>query len=87
MQAKPEVQSSYLFPAIVFLLVAQPVLGTLSQTASEILVIPLAVTLVGGVWSLDRSGGGAGGLRARTGVTRRWSCRSSSRYFYLRRCT
>ncbi len=56
MQPRPEkVHSSYLFPSIVFLLVAQPILATLSETASEALVIPLAITLVGGVWSLDRT--------------------------------
>jgi hypothetical protein len=56
MQAKPEVHSSYLFPAIVFVLVAQPVLGTLSGAASEVLGITLAATLIWGVWSLDRTG-------------------------------
>jgi len=50
------VQSSYLFPAIVILLVTQPVLATLSATASEFLVLPLGVTLVMGIWSLDRVG-------------------------------
>jgi len=56
MQAKPEVHSRYLFPAIVFFLVAQPVVGTLSGTASEVLTISLAATLVWGVWSLDHTG-------------------------------
>jgi hypothetical protein len=56
MQTRTGVHSSYVFPAIVFLLVAQPVLGTITNTASEILVIPLTITLVGGVWSLDRGG-------------------------------
>ena len=55
MQAKSEVHS-YLFPAIVFFLVAQPVLCTLSGIASEVLGVSLAATLVWGVWSLDRTG-------------------------------
>lgn len=54
MERRPEkVHSSYLFPAIVLLLVLQPVIATLFATASEILVIPLALTLVVGIWSLD----------------------------------
>jgi hypothetical protein len=52
---RPErIHSAYLFPSIVFLLVAQPIVASLSATASEILVIPLAAALVAGVWSLDR---------------------------------
>jgi len=54
---RPEqIHSVYLFPSIVFLLVAQPVVASLSATASEYLVIPLAVALVAGIWSLDRRG-------------------------------
>jgi hypothetical protein len=56
-QRQPDrIHSRYLFPSIVFLLVAQPVLATLSATGSEVLVIPLAGTLVAGIWSLDRAG-------------------------------
>jgi hypothetical protein len=52
---RPErIHSAYLFPAIVLLLVTQPVLGSLSSTASGLLAIPLTVTLVAGIWSLDR---------------------------------
>lgn len=55
MKRRPEqIHSAYLFPSIVFLLVAQPIVASLSATASEILVIPLAAALVVGVWSLDR---------------------------------
>jgi hypothetical protein len=57
MQRRPErLHSSYLFPAIVFLLVAQPIAASLSVTASAVLVAPLAAALVAGVWSLDRRG-------------------------------
>ncbi len=55
MKRRPEqIHSTYLFPSIVFLLVAQPVVASLSATASEVLVIPLAAALVVGIWSLDR---------------------------------
>lgn len=47
------VHSRYVFPAIVLLLVAQPVLASLSATQSGILAIPLALTLVAAIWSLD----------------------------------
>jgi hypothetical protein len=54
---QPEkVHSTYLFPAIVLLLVAQPILASFSPGTTEILVIPLAATLVLGIWSLDRGG-------------------------------
>ncbi len=56
MQPRTEkLHSSYLFPAVVSVLVAQPVLATVSATATEFLVPPLTVTLVAGIWSLDRS--------------------------------
>ena len=51
---RPERVHSYLFPAIVLLLVTQPVLASLSTTASELLGIALAAALVAGIWSLDR---------------------------------
>jgi hypothetical protein len=51
---RPEqIHSAYLFPSIVFLLVTQPIVASLSATASEILVILLAAALVAGIWSLD----------------------------------
>ena len=51
---RPErVHSTYLFPAIVGLLVAQPVLASLSTAASALLGIALAAALVAGIWSLD----------------------------------
>ncbi len=54
---RPErIHSAYLFPSVVFLLVAQPVVASLSATASEVLVVPFAVALVAGIWSLDRRG-------------------------------
>jgi hypothetical protein len=47
-----KIHSTYLFPAIVFLFVLQPVFATLSSTASEVLALVLAVMLVIGIWSL-----------------------------------
>jgi hypothetical protein len=56
-QRRPEaIQASYLLPAIVLLLVAQPIVASLSATASEWLVPPLAAALLLGIWSLDRGG-------------------------------
>jgi hypothetical protein len=56
-RGRPEkIHSTYLFPAIVGLLVTQPVLASLSTAASELLGIALAAALVGGIRSLDRRG-------------------------------
>ena len=54
MRRPEQVHSAYLFPSIVLLLVAQPIIASLSATASEVLVVPLAAALVAGIWSLDR---------------------------------
>ena len=57
MKGRPErIHSAYLFPSIVFLLVAQPIVASLSATGSDLLVFPFAVALVAGIWSLDRRG-------------------------------
>jgi len=54
--ARPErIHSTYLFPAIVGVLVAQPVFASLSEAASEALAVALAAALIAGIWSLDRS--------------------------------
>lgn len=50
------VHSRYLFPAIVFVLVAQPVIASLSGVPSGLLSLPLLASLVAGVWSLDERG-------------------------------
>jgi len=50
------VHSRYLFPAIVFVLVGQPVVASLSAASSGILAIPLSATLVAAIWSLDERG-------------------------------
>jgi hypothetical protein len=52
----PERIHSYLFPALVLVLVTQPVLASLSTTASELLGIALTAALVAGIWSLDPGG-------------------------------
>ena len=51
-RATGKIHANYLFPAVVFFLVLQPVVATLFATASEVLVVPLAVTLAIGIWSL-----------------------------------
>jgi hypothetical protein len=51
-----KIHSTVLFPAIVFLLVAQPVFASLSAAATELLAAALGVALVAGIWSLDRGG-------------------------------
>ena len=57
MVQRPErIHSRFLFPAIVFLLVAQPVAASLSATGSGVLAIPFALSLVAGIWSLERGG-------------------------------
>jgi voltage-gated potassium channel len=47
------VHELYLFPAVVLFFVVQPVLAALSETASSLLVVPLALTLCVAIWSLD----------------------------------
>ena len=51
-RATGKIHATYLFPAVVFFLLLQPVVATLFATASEVLVVPLAATLVIGIWSL-----------------------------------
>ena len=48
-----KVHAVYLFPAVVLFFVVQPVLAALSETASSLLVVPLALTLCVAIWSLD----------------------------------
>ncbi len=57
MKGRPErIHSAYLFPSIVLVLVAQPIVASISATGSELLAFPFAVALVAGIWSLDRRG-------------------------------
>jgi hypothetical protein len=53
--APERLHASFLFPAVVALLVAQPVLAVFS-IRSEVLVLPLAMALVASIWSLDPPG-------------------------------
>ena len=55
MQTPEKLHASFLFPAVVALLVVQPVLAAFS-IASEVLVFPLAGALVASIWSLDPRG-------------------------------
>lgn len=55
MQTPEKLHASFLFPAVVVLLVVQPVLAVFS-VASEVLVFPLAGALVASIWSLDPRG-------------------------------
>jgi len=55
-RAPERIHSAFLFPTIVGLLVAQPMLAALSEVAAEVLVFPLAAALVASIWSLDRGG-------------------------------
>lgn len=55
MQTPEKLHAPFLFPAVVALLVAQPVLAAFS-IASEVLVFPLAGALVASIWSLDPHG-------------------------------
>jgi hypothetical protein len=55
LQTPEELHASFLFPAVVALLVAQPVLAAFS-IPSEVLVLPLATALVASIWSLDPRG-------------------------------
>ncbi len=56
MQPTSPFHATYLFPAIVLLLIAQPVLASFVAGPREVLEVPLAATLVAAVISLDRSG-------------------------------
>src|SRR5262245_57126743 len=47
------VHATFLFPIVVLLFVLQPVVATLFAAATELLVIPLGITLLVGIWSLD----------------------------------
>ena len=55
-RTREKLHSTYLFPSIVLLLVAQPVVAALFATNSELLTLPTAVTLGAVSWSLDSSG-------------------------------
>ena len=55
MQSRERIHSAFLFPAVVTLLVVQPVLAAFS-IRSEFLVLPLAATLLASIWSLDSRG-------------------------------
>ena len=55
MPTPEKLHAALLFPAVVVLLVVQPVLAVLS-VPSELLVFPLAGTLVASLWSLDPRG-------------------------------
>lgn len=54
-RSRENVHSKYLFPAIVILLIAQPVVASVFAGASDLLAAPLIVTLVAMIWSLDAS--------------------------------
>ena len=56
MREPERIHSSFLFPAIVLLLVAQPMLAALSSTAPGLEAFPLLAALVASIWSLDRGG-------------------------------
>jgi hypothetical protein len=53
--APERLHASFLFPAVIALLVAQPVFAAFS-VPSEVLVLPLAMALVASIWSLDPPG-------------------------------
>jgi hypothetical protein len=53
---RERIHFTYLLPTVVLLLIAQPVVATLAATASDVLAIPLCVTLVAVCWSLDHRG-------------------------------
>ena len=55
MPSRERIHSAFLFPAVVALLVAQPVFAAFS-IRSEFLVRPLAATLLTTIWSLDARG-------------------------------
>jgi len=54
-RAPERIHAAFLFPAVVTLLIVQPVLAALS-IRSEFLVLPLTATLLASVWSLDSRG-------------------------------
>jgi len=62
-ERRPGKIHAYLFPAIVLLFVVQPAIAALSEATSEYLVVPLALTLCVGIWSVD-----PGGRWARVGI-------------------
>jgi hypothetical protein len=55
-QTREKVHSTYLFPSIVLLLIAQPVFATLYASESDLLALPVAATLAAVGWSLDATG-------------------------------
>src|SRR5262245_18127429 len=53
-ELRPErVHATFLFPIVVLLFVLQPVVATLFAAATELLVVPLGITLLVGIWSLE----------------------------------
>ena len=52
-RAPGRIHAAHVFPAIVLLFVVQPALAALSATATDFLVVLLALTLAVGIWSLD----------------------------------
>jgi len=54
-ESRERIHSAFLFPAVVTLLIVQPVLAAFS-IRSEFLVLPLAATLLASIWSLDSRG-------------------------------
>jgi hypothetical protein len=52
-RAPGRIHAAYLFPALVLLFILQPALAALSKTPTDVLVVPLALTLSVGIWSLD----------------------------------
>ena len=53
--AAERLHASFLFPAVVALLLVQPVLAVFA-VRSEVLIFPLIATLVASIWSLDAQG-------------------------------
>jgi len=51
-KAPGRVHAAYLFPVIVLFFILQP-MAALSRTATDLLGVPLALTLTVGIWSLD----------------------------------
>ncbi len=55
MRSRERIHSAFLFPAVVTLLVVQPLLAAFS-IRSEYLALPLTATLLASIWSLDPRG-------------------------------